>query len=335
MNLPHNFSEQGRVTRRRILRTGGAFAGRFLLGQAIPESLYAAWPPQSLQAPAGADPLVAARAEFGKVPIASTPLADHLTMLSGPGGNVVVSSGQDGKLLVDTFVSSAWDRVQAALADIGNAPLKYVIDTHWHWDHTDNNANFARAGATLIAHENTRKRLRETHDLDVLNFHFDPASDDAVPQHTFAGSYQMHFNDEHLTLGHLAPAHTDSDIYVHFQRANVLHMGDVFFNGMYCYLDRGTGGSIAGVIAASTRMLAMIDSNTKVIPGHGPLGTKAALKDYRDMLQTADARLKKLKAGGKSLEQVIAANPLADLDPVWGKGFFNPADFLRIVYPTV
>lgn len=335
MEVSNYLQKQACVTRRQILQCGGTLAAGLLAGQAIPESVYAAWPTQSLKAPAGEDPLVAARAQFGKVPIASTTLADHLTLLSGPGGNVLVSSGKDGKLLVDTFVTSAWDRVQTALANISNAPLKFVIDTHWHWDHTDNNANCARAGATLIAHENTSKRLRETHDLAVLNFHFDPAPGEAVPHHTFAESHQMHFNDEHLTLGYFAPAHTDSDIYVHFQKANVLHMGDVFFNGMYCYLDGGTGGSLAGVIAASTRMLAMIDSNTKVIPGHGPLGNKASLKEYRNMLQIADSRLKKLKTSGKTLDQVIAAKPLGDLDPVWGKGFFNPEDFLRIVYPTV
>ena len=275
------------------------------------------------------------RAEFGKVAIQSTELGENLTLLSGPGGNVIASHGHDGKLLVDTFVSSSWDRLQKTIDGLGKGPLKYVINTHWHWDHTDNNLNLFRTGAQLIAHENTRKRMSETHDLDILNFHFDPSPADAIPQHTFNGSFQMHFNGEHLTLGHFSPAHTDSDIYVHFQKANVLHMGDVFFRGMYCYIDGGTGGSVAGTIAGATKMLEMVDNNTKIIPGHGELGNKTDLRNFRNMLETAHDRVRKLKSAGKSLQETIAAKPFADLDPVWGKGFFNADTFTRVVYTTL
>jgi glyoxylase-like metal-dependent hydrolase (beta-lactamase superfamily II) len=145
----------------------------------------------------------------------------------------------------------------------------------------------------------------------------------------------MHFSGEHLTFGHFAPAHTDSDIYVHFQKANVLHMGDVFFNGMYCFLDRGTGGSIGGMIAGATKMLAMVDNNTKIVPGHGPLGNKTDLKNFRDMLETVRARIQKLKSSGKSVQEAVAAKPLADLDPVWGKGFLNGDIFVQLVYTTL
>ncbi|MGH9680655.1 MAG: MBL fold metallo-hydrolase, partial [Candidatus Acidiferrales bacterium] len=254
-----------------------------MLDQIFSGSLSAALPGTASVAGARGDAGVdAARAKFGKIPIATTTLADNLTLLSGPGGNVVVLNGGDGKLLVDTFVSSAWDGLQKALDNLGDAPLKFAIDTHWHWDHTDNNANVRGAGAELIAHVNTRKRMSEPHVLEILNYHFDPFIPAAIPQHTFKESYEMDFNGEHLTLGHMAPAHTDTDIFVHFQKANVLHMGDVFFNGIYCYIDRGTGGKIAGVIAGSDKMLAMVDNDTKVVPGHGPLGNKADLKKYRD-----------------------------------------------------
>jgi cyclase len=323
-------------SRRKILQATGAFAGGTFCAQMFPQSLVAAFPPYAQQAGAPpADPLAAMRATFGKVPIEATKLADHLTLLTGPGGNVIASSGSDGKLLVDTFTQMAWDRFKKTIDDLGKGPLKFVIDTHWHWDHTDNNANLYRAGATLIANENTRKRMSETHDLDILNFHFDPAPGDAVPQHTFHGSYQMHFNGEHLTLGHFAPAHTDSDIYVHFQKANVLHMGDVFFNGMYCFIDRGTGGSVGGTIAGATRMLAMVDNDTKIVPGHGPLGNKTDLRNFRNMLETARDRVHKLKSVRKTLSESIAAKPFADLDPVWGKGFFNADTFVRVVYTTL
>jgi len=145
----------------------------------------------------------------------------------------------------------------------------------------------------------------------------------------------MHFSGEHVSLGKFAPAHTDSDIYIHFQKANVLHMGDVFFNGIYSYIDRETNGSIRGMIAGATKMLAMIDKDTKVVPGHGPLGNKADLKKFRDMLIVAHDRVQKLKTAGKSLDQAIAAKPFADLDAEWGKGFLKGDGFTRVVYTTL
>jgi glyoxylase-like metal-dependent hydrolase (beta-lactamase superfamily II) len=253
----------------------------------------------------------------------------------GPGGNVVVLSGKDGKLLVDTFTQMAWDRFEKTLDEISKAPVKLAIDSHWHWDHTDNNANVRGTGATLIAHENTLKRLKETHDLDVIGLHFDPSPENALPQRTFKESYQMNFSGEHVSLGHLAPAHTDSDIYIHFQKANVLHMGDVFFNGIYSYIDKETNGSIGGMIAGTTKMLAMVDNDTKIVPGHGPLGNKSDLRMFRDMLVTVRARVQKLKSSGKSLEAAVAAKPLSDLDPVWGKGVLNGDAFVHVVYTTL
>jgi glyoxylase-like metal-dependent hydrolase (beta-lactamase superfamily II) len=330
-----NFPNTKQATRRQILRATGALAGGWALSHVFPNAFAGVAPLLAQQGGAANDALAAARVRFGKVPIESTPLADNLTLLRGPGGNVVVLNGKDGKLLVDAFTQLAWDRFKKTLDDLSNAPLKLVVNSHWHWDHTDNNANVHDAGATLIAHENTLKRLSETHDLDVIGLHFDPAPANALPQKTFKESYQMNFSGEHIALGHLAPAHTDSDIYIHFQKANVLHMGDTFFNGMYCYIDRGTGGSISGMIAAATKMLAMVDSETKIVPGHGPLGNKSDLKKFRDMMITARARVQKLKASGKSLEQAVAAKPLSDLDPVWGKGALNGDSFVHVIYTTL
>jgi glyoxylase-like metal-dependent hydrolase (beta-lactamase superfamily II) len=325
-----------RATRRDILRAAGAVAGGWALSNVFPKSLAGATP--RFVQPRGATPadgLAEARARFGNVPIELAKLADNLTLLMGPGGNVVVLNGKDGKLIVDTFTQFAWDRFKQTLDAIGSAPLKLAIDSHWHWDHTDNNANVHAAGATLIAHENTLKRLSETHDLDVIDLHFDPSPANALPQRTFKESYQMNFSREHLALGHLAPAHTDSDIYIHFQKANVLHMADVFFNGIYCYIDKETGGSVDGMIAGTTKMLAMIDNETKIVPGHGPLGNKADLKKFRDMLVTARDRVRKLKTSGKSLDESIAAKPFTDLDPVWGSGFLKADGFTRVVYTTL
>jgi cyclase len=325
-----------RVTRRELLQSTGVLASGWALSHVFLKAHAGATPRFAQQGSAApADTLAAARAQFGKVPIESSKLSDNLTLFRGPGGNVVLLNGADGKMLVDTFTQYAWDSFKQTLDGLGKAPLKLAIDSHWHWDHTDNNANVRASGATLIAHENTLKRLKETHDLDVIGLHFDPSPENALPQKTFKESYQMNFSGEHLALGHLAPAHTDSDIYIHFQKSNVLHMGDVFFNGIYSYIDKGTNGSIGGMIAGTTKMLAMVDNETKIVPGHGPLGNKADLKMFRDMLVTARDRVRKLKASGKTLEEAVAAKPLADLDPIWGKGVLNGDAFVHVVYTTL
>lgn len=325
-----------RFARRELLQTTGILAGGWALSHVFPGLAVGAMPPfPQMTREAAAAAMAQARARFANVPIESTKLADNLTLLTGPGGNVVALHGADGKLLVDTFTQLAWNRTKKAIGNLGKGPLKFAIDSHWHWDHTDNNANVRAAGATLIAHVNTLKRMKETHDLDVINLHFDPAPENALPQHTFKESFQMNFSGEHVALGHLAPAHTDSDIYIHFQKTNVLHMGDVFFNGIYCYIDRETGGSIRGMIAGTAKMLAMVDNNTKIVPGHGPLGNKADLRKFHDMLVTARDRVQKLKASGKSLEQTVAAKPFADLEPNWGKGLLKGDAFTHVVYTTL
>jgi glyoxylase-like metal-dependent hydrolase (beta-lactamase superfamily II) len=282
-----------------------------------------------------ADQVAAMRAQFGGTPIQPQKLTDSITLLSGPGGNVVVLNGADGKLLGDTFVQPAWAHLQDALEAIGKAPVKTAIDTHWHFDHSDNNLSLRAAGATLVAHANTKKRMSETHTLAVLNLTFPPSPAEALPQQTFAQSHKIAMNGESVSLVHVPPAHTDSDIYIHFEKGNVLQTGDVFFNGIYPYIDDETGGSVSGMIAGATKLLAVADNNTKIVPGHGPLGNKADLMKYRDMLATVRGRLQKLKASGKSVQEAVAAKPLDDLDPVWGKGLFNSDTFIQIAYPAL
>jgi cyclase len=326
-----------RTTRRQMLQATTAAAGGALLARLFPATLAGAAIPGYLQqaaAPA-ADPVAAMRAKFASFPLESLKLTDKLTLLSGPGGNVVVLNGADGKLVVDTFVLDVWPKLKESLDGLGNAPLKFVIDTHWHFDHTDNNASLHAAGATVIGHQNTPKRMSEPHDLQVLGLHFEPSPADALPQRTFKDTMRMDFNGERVALGHIPPAHTDTDIFIHFTKANVLHMGDLFFNGMYPYIDPGTGGNISGVIAAANKMIALADNNTKIVPGHGPVGNKGDLAKYRDMLSTARERAQKLKSAGKSVQEAIATKPFADLDPEWGKGFFNGDSFLQIVYLTL
>jgi cyclase len=322
-------------TRREMLRAAAGMTGGALAAQFFPATIARAATPGFPQQPAAGDQVAAMRAQFGGVPIQSQPLTDSITLLSGPGGNIVVLNGADGKLMGDTFVQPAWPHLKDALAAIGKAPVKTAIDTHWHFDHSDNNASLRAAGATLVAHENTKKRMSETHTLAVLNLTFAPSPAEALPQQTFAQTHKIMMNGESVSLVHFPPAHTDSDIYIHFEKANVLQTGDVFFNGMFPYIDDGTGGSVSGMIAAATKLLTVADNNTKIVPGHGPLGNKADLMKYRDMLTTVRERLQKLKSSGKSIQDAASAKPLGDLDSVWGKGLFNSDTFIQIAYPAL
>jgi cyclase len=336
---------QKHTSRREMLRGSATLAGSAFLAHLFPATLLrasAASSPQ--QAPSPADLLASMRAKFNAVPMETQKLSDNVTMFDGPGGAVTVLNGPDGKFVVDTFVAPAWPRLKEALDGLGRASVKYVIDTHWHFDHTDNNSHLHAAGGTVLAHENTKKRMSEPHDLPVLyraadgalaGLHFDPSPAEALPQQTFADKYKLQANGETLTLQHVAPAHTDSDIYVHFQKANVISMGDLFFNGMYPYIDPGTSGSIDGMIAAADKILSLADNSTKIVAGHGPLGNKADLTKSRDMLITSRDRVEKLKSAGKSAQEAVAEKPFADLDPVWGQGIINSEQWVQIVYLTL
>jgi len=274
------------------------------------------------------------RAQIGAIPIQSQPLAKNVTLLAGPGGNVVVLQGSDGLVVVDTFVAPAWPKFQESLKGLG-APVKTVINTHWHFDHTDNNAPLRAGGAMLVAHENTKLRMTQPHHLAVLELDFAPSPAAALPQRVFKEGYRLETNGEKLAVMHVPPAHTDTDVAVRFEKANVLHTGDVFFNGFYPYIDGSTGGRVDGVIEATDRLLSLADADTKIVPGHGPLGTKADLAKYRDMVSTAAERVRKLKASGKSVEECAAAKPFADLEADWGKGSLNGETFVKVVYLTL
>ena len=329
--IPKFFEKQS--TRREMLRNSAGLAGGGLLAQFLPASLLSAGVPGPRQqaATAPTDRLAAMRAQMGTAPIQSQPLAENLTLLSGPGGNVVVLNGPDGKIVVDTFLLPAWPKLKAALDGLGTVPLKTVIDTHWHFDHTDNNANLHAAGATVLAHENTRTRMAEPHDSALLGLHIPASPADALPQQTFSASQKLQANGEILMLEYFQPAHTDTDIYIHFQQANVIHMGDAFFNGFYPVIDTSTGGRVNGMLAAADRILSLADNHTKIVPGHGPLGNRADLNRSRDMLVVARDRVQKLKSAGKSAEEIVASKPLADLDPVWGHMLTSDI-FVQMIY---
>jgi cyclase len=335
---------QKQTSRRDILRGSATLAGSALLANLFPAPLFRASTAGYVQQ-APSDALAAMRDWFNAFPLETQSLAEDVTMFSGPGGSVVVLNGPDGKFVVDTFVAPAWPRLKEALDGLSNAPVKYVIDTHWHFDHTDNNAQLHAAGATVVAHENSKKRMTEPHVLPVLyrgpngalvDVHVDPSPVEALPQQSFRASYKLQANGETLALQHFAPAaHTDGDIYVHFEKANVIQMGDLFFNGTYPYIDAGTGGTITGTIAAVDKILSLAGNDTKIVPGHGPLGNKADLTKFRDMLITSRDRVQRLKSAGKSAQEAVAEKPFADLDPDWSKGVVNGDQWVQIVYLTV
>ena len=336
---------QKQTSRREMLRGSATLAGSAFLAHVFPARVLRAsaggYPPPT---PSPAALLASMRAKFNAVPMETQKLADNVTMFDGPGGAVTVLNGPDGKFVVDTFVAPAWPRLKEALDGLGNAPLRYVINTHWHFDHTDNNPHLHAAGATVLAHENTKKDMSAPHDLPVLyrgpdgalaSLHFDPSPVEALPQQTFAASYELQANGETLELQHVAPAHTDSDTYVHFQKADVIAMGDLFFNGMYPYIDPGTGGTISGMVAVADKILSLAGNDTKIVAGHGPLGNKAALTKSRDMLITSRDRVQRLKSAGKSALEAVAEKPFADLDSLWGQGIINSDQWVQIVYLTL
>jgi cyclase len=315
-------------TRREWLRQAGLLTGSAAVISAWPEWAYGYGQPA-----AATDQLAAMRSQMGAAPVTSSTLTPSMTMLAGPGGNVVVLNGADGKVVVDTFVQPAWNNLKAALDKLGNQRIATVIDTHWHFDHADNNAPLRKLGAEIVAHDNTKKRLSESHDL--LGAKFPPSPAEALPTLTFSATRRIDANGDQVMLGKIPNAHTDTDIYIKFQKANVLHLGDVFFNGMYPFIDASTGGSIGGMIDGTNFSMKQADASTKIVPGHGPLGDLASLTTYRDMLVTVRDRVAKLKKSGQSLKEVLSAQPTKDLDPTWGKGFMQPNDFLAIVYNTV
>jgi cyclase len=269
-------------------------------------------------------------------PIQVTKLRDTLFLLQGVGGNMVVQSGPDGKVLIDSSAATAATRLKETLSKLSPHPMKLLINTHWHFDHTDGNAALHNdSGAFIIAQENTRNRLATAQEIAFFHLKLPPSPTSALPQQTFIDKQKLFVNNDELDLVDMPDAHTDTDIYIHFVGGNVIHAGDVFFNGFYPFIDASTGGTINGMIRGADACLAVADDKTKIVPGHGPLGDKDSLQKYRDMMATVATSVEKLKASGQTLEQAIAAKPTADFDAIWGKGALKPEQFVELVYSTL
>jgi glyoxylase-like metal-dependent hydrolase (beta-lactamase superfamily II) len=286
-------------------------------------------------APADASPYSDINAAAAASPITVHPLRGHVSMLDGSGGNIGVLAGPEGLLMVDAGIAVSQPKIVAALRSIDPGKVRYVINTHWHWDHTDGNGWLRRAGATVIADKQAVRRLTQTIRVVEWEHTFTPISKAELPNQVLTGDKTLHFDSETVRIRHYQHGHTDDDMSVYFAKANVLQTGDTFWNGMYPFIDYVTGGSIDGAIRAANANLAMAGNNTIVIPGHGPVGNRAQLIEFRDMLVAIRAKVAALKAKGNSLEQVLAAKPSASYDAKWGTSVINGALFTALVYRGV
>jgi glyoxylase-like metal-dependent hydrolase (beta-lactamase superfamily II) len=273
--------------------------------------------------------------EWEKYEFSAQPLAEGLTWLRGPGGNVVACHGPDGVLLVDTDYQRMTEKLKGAVAALGAGPVKFVVNTHWHFDHVGGDSAFARDGALIIAHPNLRTRMERGQSITVIDETVAPAPAVALPRLTFTDSLTLHLNGETIEIRHPRRAHTDGDAVVRFRRADVIHAGDLWFHGGYPFVDVSSGGDIDGLIGAIDVIIAAAGDSTRIVPGHGPVGTKVDLAAHRAMLQEFRDIVAREIAAGKDLATIIAEKPTARLDEVWGKRMFPPEAFTEMVYRSL
>ena len=313
------------ISRRGFLGGSAAVAGAAWMSQRV-------LPAQQVQQP---DLVVSGRKAAADAKIATQKLRGGVYALMGSGGNIAVLPGPDGKVLVDSGIATSRPQILEALNSIGSEPMTHLINTHWHYDHTDGNEWMHTAGATIIAQEKCKVRLSSVQEIKAFGATFPPAPKGAIPTKTFGEKDSMKLNGVTLSMAHYEPAHTDTDIWIYFVEADVLHAGDTWFNGFYPFIDYSSGGGINGMIKAADRNLATAGPDTIIIPGHGPIGNRRQLQEYRDVLVDARDKVATLKQQGKTLPDVIAAKPTAQNDATWGAGFMKPEVFLGLVYQGV
>ena len=267
--------------------------------------------------------------------VTSEQVSDGLYMLVGKGGNIGVSIGDDGTFMIDDKFADMSPAIQDAITGLGGDTPRFLVNTHFHGDHSGGNENFGNAGSTIVAHHNVHKRLSEGSTIAAFNMTSPPAPEAALPVISFESNMTFHLNGDHVQVIHVPNAHTDGDAFVHFTGANVIHTGDLFFNGFFPFIDVPNGGSVPGVIAAINQMLELANDDTVIIPGHGPIAGVGELTAYRDMLVTANDRLGELRAQGFTGAEAAAKTPLADLDEQWGKAMFSAEKWITIIYDGV
>jgi cyclase len=273
--------------------------------------------------------------DFSKVEIKTSDLGDNVYMLEGQGGNITVAVAKDGIIMVDGEYAPLHDKIKAAISTVSNLPIKYLVNTHFHGDHTGGNEPFARDGATVVAEINVKNRLAAGTTNGLTGVKTPPVPEAALPTKTYTGAFHIRLRGRVADLKHVEHAHTDGDTYVWFKTANILSTGDTFTNGRYPNIDFANGGNIKGMIAATDAYLKLVNAKTRIVPGHGPLADKAALTEYRTMLISARDRMAKLVKEGKSEGDVVAAKPFADLDAKWAPTELASKNFIRVVYHSL
>ena len=273
--------------------------------------------------------------DYSKVEIKTTDLGKNTYMLEGMGGNITVAVGDDGIIMVDGQFAPLHDKIKAAIEAVSKQPIKYLINTHFHGDHTGGNEPFAKDGVTVVANVNVKKRLAAGTTNGLTGAKTPPAPEGALPKETFTSRKTLKVKGRTAQLSHVVAAHTDGDSYVYFKDANVLSTSDTFTNGRYPNIDFANGGNIKGMIAATDIYVKLSNANTKIVPGHGPLADRAALMDYRKMLVTVRGRMAQLIAQGKSEDDVLAAKPFADYDAKWAANDQASKNWIRVVYNSL
>jgi glyoxylase-like metal-dependent hydrolase (beta-lactamase superfamily II) len=275
------------------------------------------------------------RATGVKANIVSHTLRSGITVLSGSGGNIAVLNGPDGKVMVDSGFAVSQTEIETALSLISDEPVRSLVNTHWHFDHTDGNQWVYESGAVIIGHRNSRIRMQQKQAIPAFEVLLHPSSRSELPTVVFDNELTLELNDERILLRRYAPAHTDSDISVYFERADVLHVGDTWLNGIYPFIDCESGGNIDGVINASLKNLELAGPNTIVIPGHGAVGNRNDLLEFHEMVVGIRSRVATLKANGATIEAAIAAHPTEPFDDKWGRSFIPPELFTENVYEGI
>lgn len=275
---------------------------------------------------------------FGQAPpdpIKATKVTDRITLLTGDGGNIGLVAANDGLMMIDGGYANRALELQKAVADAGSHPVKILFNTHWHGDHVGSNELLGKAGVKIMAHQNTNFWLGQKVKMEIFNTTVEPLKPEGLPAKAFVDGGKLTFGKEKIEYKWFPDAHTDSDVYLFFPGANVLQTGDLFFSGMYPVIDYTTGGWIGGMAAALDKLLKVGDAQTKIIPGHGPLSSKEDMRAARDMLHTVFGRLSALSKKSSTLDDVLKANPVSDLESKWGHGFLNGEAFLRMAYPSI
>lgn len=266
-----------------------------------------------------------AQQDFSAVEIETQRVADGLYMLIGSGGNIGLSVGDDGALIIDTQYAPLSYKIQAAVSAVDGGPVEMVINTHYHGDHAGGNPSFGNSGAIIVAHENVYTRLANGDNADAAGF----------PDLTYPDRVRLDWNGTSVDVIHVPPAHTDGDTIVHFADLNAIHMGDTYFNGGYPFVDVNSGGTFNGVITAGETALALANNRTRIIPGHGPLASRSDLAEWIDMLKTVRSRIQSLLDDGMDVDQILAAGPTAEWDAELGQGFINTEAFTRMVVQSL